>query len=91
MAGFENEKPPVLADDGATATPHSAQEKLEAGSVAPLPATEENFVTRDGVRLHPQPTADPLDPLNWSSFQKHSILAIVMFKYADHLYAELLG
>lgn len=37
-------------------------------------------VSKDGVKLHPQPTSDPLDPLNWSSFKKHTILAIVMFK-----------
>ncbi|CAI7654520.1 unnamed protein product [Penicillium bialowiezense] len=38
-------------------------------------------VTRNGVTLHPQPTSDPLDPLNWSNLRKHSILAIVMWKY----------
>lgn len=38
-------------------------------------------VTKDGFKLHPQPTADPLDPLNWSSLWKHTILGIVMFKY----------
>jgi hypothetical protein len=37
-------------------------------------------VTRNSVKLHPQPTTDPLDPLNWTSLQKHSILGIVMFK-----------
>lgn len=37
-------------------------------------------VTRNGVTLHPQPTSDPLDPLNWSNLRKHSILAIVMWK-----------
>ena len=36
-------------------------------------------VFKDGVKLHPQPTADPLDPLNWTSFRKHTILAIVMY------------
>ncbi|TKA80451.1 hypothetical protein B0A49_01893 [Cryomyces minteri] len=36
---------------------------------------------RDGMRLHPQPTSDPLDPLNWTSARKHSILAIVMSLY----------
>ncbi|MCJ1470298.1 hypothetical protein MMC07_008943 [Pseudocyphellaria aurata] len=38
-------------------------------------------ITKDGVRLHPQPTGDPLDPLNWSSVKKHTILAIVMYLY----------
>ena len=40
---------------------------------------QDQNTSRDGVRLHPQPTADPLDPLNWSSFRKHTILAIVMY------------
>lgn len=35
-------------------------------------------ITKDGIALHPQPTSDPLDPLNWSSVKKHGILAIVM-------------
>jgi len=56
-------------------------EKLEAGTVAPSSPNDENaFITRDGIRVHPQPTTDPLDPLNWSFIQKHSILAIVMLK-----------
>lgn len=78
MSGL-NEKQPVpapirvLAQDDKT--------KLDESSVAPPPVGVDNIVTRDGVRLHPQPTTDPLDPLNWSSFQKHTILAIVMFLY----------
>jgi hypothetical protein len=35
-------------------------------------------ITKDGIALHPQPTSDPLDPLNWSTWRKNSILAIVM-------------
>ncbi|KAJ5609329.1 Major facilitator superfamily domain general substrate transporter [Penicillium herquei] len=38
-------------------------------------------ISRNGVKLHPQPTSDPLDPLNWSDLQKHAILSIVMLKY----------
>lgn len=38
-------------------------------------------VTRDGIQVHPQPTGDTLDPLNWSSWRKHSILAIICFRY----------
>ncbi|KAI6855169.1 hypothetical protein D0864_11734 [Hortaea werneckii] len=34
-----------------------------------------------GMSLHPQPTTDPLDPLNWSPVRKHSVLAIVMALY----------
>lgn len=37
-------------------------------------------VNKNGIRVHPQPTADKLDPLNWPRTQKHTILAIVMFK-----------
>ena len=36
-------------------------------------------VSKDGLKSHPQPTADPLDPLNWTSVRKHTILAIVMY------------
>lgn len=49
-----------------------------------------NAVAEDSLKLHPQPTEDPLDPLNWSTTMKHVILAIVMFKYVQtlsHLYA----
>ncbi|CZR57085.1 uncharacterized protein PAC_06974 [Phialocephala subalpina] len=34
-----------------------------------------------GKLLVPTPTADPIDPLNWSSVQKHTIVAIVCFSY----------
>ena len=61
--------------------PPEVKEKLETSTVAPPPAGVDNVVTRDGFRLHPQPTSDPLDPLNWSSFQKHTILGIVMYLY----------
>jgi hypothetical protein len=40
-----------------------------------------NTVEGDGVKIHPQPTTDFRDPLNWSSGQKHTILGIVMLKY----------
>ncbi|KAI9669204.1 MAG: hypothetical protein M1817_004746 [Caeruleum heppii] len=36
---------------------------------------------KDGVPLHPQPTADPLDPLNFPSWKKHVMVAIVMWMY----------
>ena len=41
-------------------------------------AQGEVIVSEDGIVLHPQAVDDALDPLNWSSFQKHTILAIVM-------------
>lgn len=44
-----------------------------------FPNVERHIVSKDGVILHPQPTGDALDPLNWSACKKHSILAIVMY------------
>jgi MFS family permease len=69
-------EPPLLGN-----LDEAQKEKLERSSIAPPPVGVDNVVTRDGFRLHPQPTTDPLDPLNWSSFQKHTILGIVMFLY----------
>jgi hypothetical protein len=41
--------------------------------------TDELVLSKDGLPLFPQPVlGDNLDPLNWSSMQKHTILAIVM-------------
>lgn len=39
-----------------------------------------DIVQQDGIKVHPQPTSDPLDPLNWSRLQKNGILGIVMLK-----------
>ncbi|KAF4152129.1 hypothetical protein CNMCM6069_002551 [Aspergillus lentulus] len=41
----------------------------------------ETTIEQNGIKIHPQPTSDPLDPLNWSRLEKHTILGIVMFKY----------
>ena len=50
-----------------------------------LPVQSDGAVqTAQHGSLHPQPTSDPLDPLNWSAFQKNSILGIVMLKWAYH-------
>lgn len=56
-------------------------EKADGTITSPLAPAGDNVVIRNGIRLHPQPTTDPLDPLNWSRTQKNSILAITMFKY----------
>lgn len=41
--------------------------------------SNEVIIGDDGFKLFPQPvTGDKLDPLNWSFFQKHAILSIVM-------------
>ncbi|SPN99075.1 related to MFS transporter [Cephalotrichum gorgonifer] len=41
----------------------------------------EVVIAEGETKLHPQPTADSLDPLNWSKARKHVILGIVMLKY----------
>ncbi|GIJ99781.1 hypothetical protein Aspvir_003784 [Aspergillus viridinutans] len=41
----------------------------------------ETTIEQNGIKIHPQPTSDPLDPLNWSRLEKHTILGVVMFKY----------
>lgn len=41
--------------------------------------THEVVLSKDGFKLFPQPVpSDPLDPINWSWVQKHSILGIIM-------------
>ncbi|KAL4761207.1 putative MFS transporter [Aspergillus foveolatus] len=55
-------------------------EKHRGIGAAPAENNEPLPVEQNGVRVHPQPTCDPLDPLNWSWLQKHTILAIVMLK-----------
>ncbi|KAH8812625.1 major facilitator superfamily domain-containing protein [Xylogone sp. PMI_703] len=35
--------------------------------------------TKSGIPLVPQPSNDPDDPLNWSSFQKHAVLLVMAF------------
>ncbi|RFU30439.1 hypothetical protein B7463_g5919, partial [Scytalidium lignicola] len=35
--------------------------------------------TKNGIPLVPQPSNDPDDPLNWSSFAKHAVLAVMAF------------
>lgn len=37
----------------------------------------------ENPQVFPKPTTDPLDPLNWSGFRKHTILGIVMLKYVN--------
>ncbi|KAK3303887.1 major facilitator superfamily transporter [Chaetomium strumarium] len=72
-----------MADDekrdkvSAPRTPLGVEPYNSAGQV-----TEELVLSKDGFPLFPQPVLDDdLDPLNWSSAQKHIILAIVMSLY----------
>ena len=51
-------------------------EKTAETPPSPVPEVP---VTKDVFELQPKPVeGDALDPLNWSSVQKHVILAIVM-------------
>ncbi|BCS11834.1 hypothetical protein ALUC_41174S [Aspergillus luchuensis] len=50
-------------------------EKQSASDINSLP------VEQHETHVHPTPTSDPLDPLNWPRWQKHVILGIVMLKY----------
>lgn len=58
--------------------PSKPKEPLDDEKQYGLPSSTRPALLKDGIRLHPQPTSDPLDPLNWSSWKKNSILAIVM-------------
>lgn len=58
------------------------KKNLETAAPSPILADSaygEVILSEGGVVLHPQAVQDDaLDPLNWSSFQKHTLLAIVM-------------
>ncbi|WEW56908.1 hypothetical protein PRK78_002365 [Emydomyces testavorans] len=51
------------------------------GQFCPLDADPTKAYTKNGIKVLPQPTADPLDPLNWKKWEKNVILGIVMLKY----------
>ncbi|KAL8881424.1 MAG: hypothetical protein Q9198_001376 [Flavoplaca austrocitrina] len=60
----------------------SVNELEEKGQLgAEVGQSSEIGIFKEGLRVHPEPTADPLDPLNWPRWRKHSILAIVMYLY----------
>jgi hypothetical protein len=51
----------------------------QADGGEPGQITAEVLLDPNGFKLFPQPVrGDDLDPLNWTSFQKHVILSIVM-------------
>jgi hypothetical protein len=52
--------------------------KLPLSGIPPDTQQGEVILSENGIVLHPQAVDDALDPLNWTSFQKHTILAIVM-------------
>ncbi len=67
MAEIDHEKKTAAIE------PVRAQD-IESGNVS-----GEVQVDKNGFKLFPQPVqGDKLDPLNWTSLQKHGILGIVM-------------
>jgi hypothetical protein len=72
----------VETSSPADTTARSSSENKAKIELAPghVDTLVESAVTKDGLKVHPQPTTDPLDPLNWSPWRKNSILAIVMIK-----------
>ena len=84
MAEYVDEKVGHVADPASVSnTPAtSSLENKEKIELAPgvIDTVIDGAVTKDGLRVHPQPTTDPLDPLNWSPWRKHSMLAFVMIK-----------
>jgi hypothetical protein len=72
------EKEPTKVDLGDSQIITAIDEKqsvpIELGVIG------ETTIEQNGIKIHPQPTSDPLDPLNWSRPEKHTILGIVMFK-----------
>jgi hypothetical protein len=63
-----------------TDSPPIATAKKEKDETPGQPSAEfgDVLILDNALKLQPTPTLDPLDPLNWSSAKKHSILAIVM-------------
>ncbi|KAL5403204.1 hypothetical protein PMIN03_010079 [Paraphaeosphaeria minitans] len=56
---------------------------IDTPSQVPTDSAQGEIISSEGgTALHPHPVQDDaLDPLNWSSFQKHILLAIVMALY----------
>ncbi|KAL4889583.1 major facilitator superfamily domain-containing protein [Aspergillus ambiguus] len=72
---------PVRSMDDAKRDKKEGITRSTMDAISIIDAELPHSVEKNGLRVHPQPTADPLDPLNWSLMQKHTILGIVMLKY----------
>ena len=70
-------KPPPRSDILTVSEKQSQSESVSDTNNLPI--------EQHGMHMHPTPTTDPLDPLNWTRLQKHTILGIVMFKYIPQL------
>ncbi|OAQ62043.1 MFS transporter [Pochonia chlamydosporia 170] len=70
--GDINEKQPSAAAESSSSVDNASTSHGEP----------EIVLSKDGFKLFPQPVlGDDLDPLNWSFFQKHVILSIIMAIY----------
>jgi len=65
----------IIEEAGLRGGTFGGEQEKQAG------AAEDAIVVHNGMRVHPQPTSDPLDPLNWSTVRKHSILTVVCLLY----------
>jgi hypothetical protein len=72
------EKEQIKVDLGSSQSTSAIDEKQSVP--VELGIIRETTREQNGTKIHPQPTSDPLDPLNWSRLEKHTILGIVMFK-----------
>lgn len=64
-------------------------EYIGNGSIGELPSSARLDPT--GNPLHPTPTDDPMDPLNWPAWRKNICIAIVMFSYFMFTYVGFLS
>lgn len=64
-------------------TTEKAKAAFNSENVSIRDGAEDAATAADGTKLHPRPTSDALDPLNWSTTTKHVILGIVMLKYVQ--------
>ena len=70
--------------------------KTDFARKVPAYDEDEGFVqefaaVRDGIELHPKPTSDPLDPLNFSKASKFAALGVVMWKFVPNPHAAMVS
>jgi Na+/melibiose symporter-like transporter len=72
---------PAMADPVNEKETGYGEKKDDASTSIPVYDEQERGSIRQVTELHPQPTTDPLDPLNFSKAQKFTCLSIVMALY----------
>jgi hypothetical protein len=71
-------------------------EKTDSAQKVPTYEEGEGFVrefaaVKDGIELHPKPTSDPLDPLNFPKARKFAALGVVMWKFVPNPHAAMIS